>query len=503
MKKAPPASMCCLPTTREEMAEQGIEQLDVLLVTGDAYVDHPSFAAALLGRWLELHGYRVGIVAQPRWTTPEDVARMGRPRLLAGVTAGALDSLLAHYTAFRKRRSKDAHTPGGCSGARPNRATLVYAGLVRQAFPGLPLVLGGIEASLRRAAHYDFWTDRLRRPLLLDAKADLLACGMGERVLLELARRLDSSGGSSDRDHAGSGSALQRGPGGGPPAAWSGVPGTAFIGSEEELPPNASVLRLPSYEELLAEPRRLLRATLLLEEQVQREACWAVQACGDRSVIFAPPAAPLGEAELDRLYGLPFSRQAHPAYGGERIPALEMVRWSITAHHGCGGGCSFCSLALHQGRRIASRSRASILAEAEQMTLLPGFAGSISDVGGPTANMWGARCTADVCRMLQTSRNFVNTRLPDAPNLTELREYHGDRLPDSLVRVHDHLARAIPDIAGRQQTLQLSPPRLRLGSFQHPLPQHIQLHDAHRPLDAQDELVVHTAQIIHMILVTE
>lgn len=376
------------------MAAQGIDELDVLLVTGDAYVDHPAFGAALLGRWLAAHGYRVGIVAQPCWTTTEDVARMGRPRLFAGVSAGALDSLLAHYTAFRKRRSEDAYTPGGQPGARPNRASLVYAALVRQAFPGVPLVLGGIEASLRRATHYDFWSDRLRRSLLLDGKADLLACGMGERVVLELARRLEEQ-----PPPARPGAGPERGPGGRPPAAWAGLPGTAFVGDERDVPPGASLLRLPAHEQILAEPRLLLTATLALERQAQQGDCWALQPCGERTVVFAPPAAPLEPAELDELYALPFSRAAHPAYG-EPIPALEMVRWSITTHRGCGGGCSFCALALHQGRRIASRTPSSVLAEAERLARLPGFAGSITDVGGPTANMWAVRCTADpaACR---------------------------------------------------------------------------------------------------------
>ncbi|MBM4319639.1 MAG: YgiQ family radical SAM protein, partial [Deltaproteobacteria bacterium] len=354
-------------------------------------------------------GFRVGIVAQPRWQTTADVARLGRPRLYAGVSAGALDSLLAHYTVFRKRRGEDAYTPGGRSGARPNRATLVYAGLVRQAFPGLPLVLGGIEASLRRAAHYDFWSNRLRRPLLLDAKADLVACGMGERIALELARRLAEQDAGRDRSGPGGPDGRRRQESGGrPPPAWVGVAGTAFVGDEGDIPPGAPLLRLPSYEQLLADPRLLLPATLTLEEQVQRGDCWAIQQVGARAVLFAPPAAVLSGEEMDTLYNLPFSRAAHPDYT-EAVPALEMIRWSITAHRGCAGGCSFCALALHQGRRIASRSAASLLAEAERLTRLAGFSGSISDVGGPSANMWQTRCLGDPARCARRSCLFPDS----------------------------------------------------------------------------------------------
>jgi uncharacterized radical SAM protein YgiQ len=357
------------------MDRLGIRELDVLLVTGDAYVDHPSFGTALLGRWLGAHGFCVGIIAQPRWDGPEDLLRMGRPRLFAGASAGALDSLLAHYTAFRKKRSEDAYTPGGASGARPNRACIVYSGLLRRAFPGLPIVLGGVEASLRRAAHYDFWTDALRRSILFDAKADLLVYGMGERAALEIARRAEA--------------ALEKKSD--PGTALRGIPGTAFIGKEEDLPPGAQVLDLSSYEEILADGRALMPATLALEKQMMGEGLWAVQKHGQRQVIFAPPAEPLSTEELDRLYELPFARAPHPSYK-EPIPAMDMIRFSVTAHRGCAGGCSFCALALHQGRRIASRSRSSIEEEVRGLTRHPQWDGSVTDVGGPSANMWGARC---------------------------------------------------------------------------------------------------------------
>ncbi|HOX08787.1 MAG TPA: YgiQ family radical SAM protein [Planctomycetota bacterium] len=369
--------------SRAEMDRLGWTELDVLLVSGDAYVDHPSFGAALLGRWLVSNGFRTGIVAQPRWTGPDDLKVMGRPRLAAGVTAGALDSMLAHYTAFRKKRREDAYTPGGLAGARPNRACLVYAGLVKQAFPGLPVLLGGVEASLRRITHYDFWTDRLHRPILLDAKADVLLYGMAERGLLEVCRRLDA----------------------GRPPADPAVPGAAYIGSRAALPAGAEVVELPSHEEMLADPSRLLAAALAIERQVHQARAWAVQPVGGRALVLTPPG-PLETAELDRLYALPFTREPHPAYAGRTIPAADMIRASITSHRGCGGGCSFCTLSAHQGRTVRSRSADSIVAEAAAMAAAPGFSGSISDVGGPTANMWGAVCTGDPGRCRRSSCLF-------------------------------------------------------------------------------------------------
>ncbi len=375
-----------LPMSREETTRLGWDALDVLLVSGDAYVDHPSFGPALLGRFLVAHGFRTGIVAQPDWRTPDDVARLGRPRLYAGVTAGALDSLLAHYTAFRKKRSDDAYTPGGAAGARPNRACLVYANLVRQAFPGLPVVLGGIEASLRRISHYDFWSDSLRRSILLDAKADLVVYGMGERATVESARRIEA--------------ALAEGRE--PREALKNIPGTVFAGRAADLPEGAEIIELPSHEAILAEPKKLVEATLALERQVHRARAYATQDAVGRLVVLAPPAAPLETSELDALYALPFSRRAHPSYAAH-IPALTMIKDSVTSHRGCAGGCAFCALALHQGRRLRSRSRASILGEVRRMAGQPGFSGSVSDVGGPSANMWGGACTADPATCARSS----------------------------------------------------------------------------------------------------
>jgi len=397
-----------LPMTRSEMADLGWEELDVLIVTGDAYVDHPAFGAALLGRWLVDHGFRVGLAAQPDWRNPEAVAALGRPRLFAGVTAGALDSLLAHYTAFRKKRSDDAYTPGGRAGARPNRAAIVYANLVKQAFPGLPVVLGGLEASLRRAVHYDFWTDKIRRSILLDAKADLLIYGLAERTVLETARRLKDN----------------------PGASLKGLRGAVFAGDESDLPDGEKMVIWPSFEEIEADPEKLMAAALAQERHFHLADHWAVQKAGDRTLLFAPPAEPLSPDELDRLYSLGYARKPHPSYQAP-IPAAAMLAASINTHRGCGGGCSFCSLAEHQGRRVQSRSRASILAEARRLAGDPEFKGAITDVGGPSAGMWGAECLKqDGC--LRASCLFPDIcpffKVDHQANLDLLRDL--SRIPD-------------------------------------------------------------------------
>ncbi len=357
--------------TRREMEHLGWKKLDILLVSGSAYCDHPAFGEALLGRLLVARGYRTGVVAQPDWRSPEPLRVMGRPRLLVGVSAGALDSMVAHYTAFRRPRRDDPYAPGGKAGGRPNRAALVYANLCRQAFPGVPVVLGGVEASMRRAAHFDFWSDQMRRPLGLDAKADLLLYGMAERALVEAADRLDR-GDSLD-----------------------GIRGSVrTFNGEPALSRSARAEELPSFEAIQQDPTRLMEATLALEQQVHEgpDGPWVTQRVGERGVLLAPPAPALETADLDALYSLPFSRQAHPSYGDQEIPALDMIRFSVTAQRGCGGGCTFCSLSLHQGRYSGSRSRASVLAEVKEMTRHPTFRGTVSDIGGPTANLWGSRC---------------------------------------------------------------------------------------------------------------
>jgi len=373
--------MAFLYTTKREMRDGGLPQLDVILVSGDAYVDHPSFAAAMIGRALEAEGLSVGIIAQPDWTSVGDFRRLGRPRLFFGVTAGNVDSMLAHYTVARKLRRDDAYSPGGAAGLRPNRATIVYANRLREAWPGVPIVLGGIEASLRRLAHYDFWQDKVRRSILLDAKADLLVYGMGEPQVIEIARRLAE---------------------GEPVGQLDDIRGTVFERSSKDYSPPDHAVAIPSYEECAAETGKFVEAFRSIYYEQDPSAGRALaQPHGGRVVVQNPPAAPLSAEELDRLYELPFERRWHPAYdsaGG--VPALETVRFSIVSHRGCYGDCAFCALTFHQGRIVQSRSVASILREVEELKKLPEWRGVISDVGGPTANMYGTGCSrgAQHCR---------------------------------------------------------------------------------------------------------
>ena len=403
-----------LPMSREDMEKRGWSELDVLLVSGDAYVDHPSFGIPLLGRWLEAHGFKVGIVAQPRWDNIDDIARMGRPRLFAGVTSGAVDSMLAHYTAFRKKRHDDAYTPGGKAGARPNRAVSVYTSLIRRAFPALPVVAGGIEASLRRISHYDFWTDSLRKSLLPDAKLDLIVYGMGETAILECAQRLDAACTANFVDST---EFLPREE---VTAALAGIHGTArmvrMAEAAEMEKKGVEMVHLPSHAEIAATPAKLVEATLMLEKQVHHMKACALQPLDApvsdpekqaraRAVLLEIPATPLPSDQLDSLYSLPFTRRPHPSYR-EEIPAVEMMLTSMTCHRGCGGGCSFCSLALHQGRRITSRSKESLMEEARLMASRSDFTGSISDVGGPSANMWKAHCRLDPSKCRRSSCMF-------------------------------------------------------------------------------------------------
>jgi len=379
-----------LPMSRREMDQLGWDDLDILIVTGDAYVDHPAFGAALIGRWLVENGFRAGIIAQPAIDREEDITAMGRPRLFAGITAGAMDSMVAHYTAFRKKRHDDAYTPGGHSGLRPNRAVIVYANAVKRAFKGLPIVIGGVEASMRRAVHYDFWTDSIRRSILLDSKADLLIYGMAERAILETARKLKANEGEED------------------PASQilRGIKGTVYRAKDEnDLPDGVKQKKLSSYEEILKDRKNLMTATLAIEQQVLQGESWLTQTSDKRAVVIAPPADPLSCAEIDKLYSMPFARAPHPSYK-ESIPAEETTRFSITTHRGCVGGCSFCSLSFHQGRVVQSRSAESILSEVKSMTHDRRWRGRVSDVGGPTANMWGVSCGGDRTKCVRTSCLF-------------------------------------------------------------------------------------------------
>ncbi|MBI5381344.1 MAG: YgiQ family radical SAM protein [Opitutae bacterium] len=368
-----------LPMTQAEMAARGWQELDVLLVTGDAYVDHPSFGAAVIGRVLEADGWRVGIVAQPDWRSPAALQAMGRPRLFCGVTAGNLDSMLANYSAARHHRREDAYTENRAPGKRPNHAAVVYAQLCRQAFPGVPVVLGGIEASLRRVTHYDYWEDKLKPSILADAKADLLVYGMGEAAIREIARRL--AAGRVDLD---------------------GIRGTAVMLGAKATAAGAfgEHERLPSWEEL-QQDKNLLRTLTRQVERQENPYCGKrlVQFHGARAVVIEPAALPLGEAELDAIYELPFRKAPHPSYRGE-IPAFTMIKDSITVMRGCAGGCTFCAIGMHQGKFHASRSAASVQREVARMAATPEFRGTISDLGGPTANLYGCENgVEEACRV--------------------------------------------------------------------------------------------------------
>ncbi len=413
-----------LPMSRAEMDRLGWDSCDVVLVTGDAYVDHPSFGMAVIGRVLEAQGFRVGIIAQPDWTSVEPFRELGRPNLFFGVTAGNMDSMVNRYTADRKIRSDDAYTPGGKGGSRPDRSVLAYAQRCRQAWPEVPLILGGIEASLRRVAHYDYWSDKVRRSVLLDAKADLLVYGNGERQIVEIANRL-AAGETPEQITDVRGTAFMLAE---PRPQWTEIdsrdidrPGpltpppdpyaaqtpatcaqTAPAGGETQvvLAPRVrpdrqrSVVRMPAYEALRDDPVLYAHASRVLHlETNPGNARALVQRHGARDLWLNPPPLPLTTRELDRVFELPYTRLPHPAYGAERIPAYEMIRFSVNIMRGCFGGCTFCSITEHEGRIIQSRSEDSIVREIEAIRdSTPGFTGVISDVGGPTANMYRLAC---------------------------------------------------------------------------------------------------------------
>jgi len=360
-----------LPTTPEEMCQLGWKQADIILVTGDAYVDHPSFGVALIGRWLEKLGYKVAILAQPDWRSADAFRALGPPRLFWGITSGAIDSQFNDYASMGHRRKKDVYSPGACLELRPRRPLLVYAARVREAFKGIPVILGGLEASLRRLAHYDYIEDKLKKSVLIDAKADLLVHGMGERAIKEIAERLNRGGSISD---------------------LASIPGTAYpVRRGVVIPANA--VRLPSLSQQEDDPSLVMSAQKLYEAQAHPKGLPIIQDQQAGEIVVMPPAEPLSTAEMDNLYDAPFTRNWHPRYdrlGG--VPALEPIRFSITTHRGCFGGCSFCAIYFHQGKEISSRSIDSLLTEADCLTKHKQFRGTISDIGGPTANMYGMNC---------------------------------------------------------------------------------------------------------------
>ena len=366
-----------LPMTKQDMAERGWDTLDFIFVSGDAYVDHPSFGPAILCRLLEKHGYRVGIIAQPDWRGREDFCQLGRPRLAFLVSGGNMDSLLNKFTAAKRKRREDAYSPGGRTDCRPERAVTVYSNRLREIWPGVPVVIGGIEASLRRLAHYDYWTDSVRRSVLMDSGADLLVYGMGERQILEIAAEL----------HRGvSISAIQD------------VRGTCYRVPDFDCV--YDYLKLPSFDEAKDNKKAFAEAFKL--EYLEQDAIRGrklVQRNGEACVVQNPPALPLSEEEMDEIYDLPYLRTYHPRYEAEGgVPALREVQFSIVSHRGCFGGCHFCAIVSHQGRIIQRRSHASILREAAILTKLPGFKGYIHDVGGPTANFRRPSCDEQLAR---------------------------------------------------------------------------------------------------------
>lgn len=438
-----------LPMSREEMDQLGWDSCDVIIISGDAYVDHPSFGMAIIGRLLESQGFRVGIIAQPDWTNKEDFMRLGKPNLFFGVTAGNMDSMINRYTADRKLRHDDAYTPDNIGGKRPDRASLVYTQRCKEAYKEVPVILGGIEASLRRIAHYDYWSDTVRRSILVDAKADMLIYGNGERPLIEVAHRLAageniatiqdvrntavmrkealpewtgvdstrldkpgriepipnpygeslpcSDGSNSDRPNSDGATVVEA-------SDVTQQPQPITVRLAKPKPWEKTYVLLPSYEKVKADKVMYAHASRILHHETNPGCARALmQKHGDRYIWINPPAIPLSTEEMDSVFGLPYQRVPHPSYGKARIPAYEMIRFSVNIMRGCYGGCSFCSITEHEGRIIQSRSEASIVREIEEIRdKVPGFTGVISDLGGPTANMYMLRCTSP--RAEQTCR---------------------------------------------------------------------------------------------------
>ncbi|OCX94653.1 MAG: YgiQ family radical SAM protein [Pseudomonas sp. CO183] len=419
-----------LPMSREEMDQLGWDSCDIIIVTGDAYVDHPSFGMAIIGRLLEAQGFRVGIISQPDWHSKDDFMKLGEPNLFFGVAAGNMDSMINRYTADRKVRSDDAYTAGGLAGKRPDRASLVYSQRCKEAYKHVPVVLGGIEASLRRIAHYDYWSDKVRRSILMDATADILLYGNAERAIVEVAQRL-ARGEPVEAITDVRGTAFIRKDA---PEGWFEIDSTRidrpgkidkiinpYVNTQDlsacaiekdkgpQDDPNAArpvellphpklerdrtVIRLPSFEKVRNDPALYAHANRVLHlETNPGNARALVQRHDDRELWLNPPPIPLTTEEMDYVFAAPYARVPHPAYNGAKIPAYEMIRFSVNIMRGCFGGCTFCSITEHEGRIIQSRSHESILHEIEEMKNVPGFTGVVSDLGGPTANMYRLAC---------------------------------------------------------------------------------------------------------------
>ena len=384
-----------LPVCAADMEKRGWDSCDFIFISGDAYVDHPSFAVAILSRVLEAEGFKVGILAQPDWTDPEAFRLLGRPNLAFLISPGNIDSMVNHYTVNRKKRRQDAYSPGGQAGLRPDRASIVYTSMARQAYKGVPAILGGLEASLRRMGHYDYWSDKVRRSILLDSKADLVMYGMGETSMVEIARALQSGISAKDLHE---------------------IRGIVYPLSDRAALPDDAII-LPSFEEISS--RKEIYAESFLIQYRNTDPVTAktlAEPCSSRFVVQNPPAIPISREEMDRVYGLPYMRAAHPSYekrGG--VPALNEVEFSLVHNRGCFGGCHFCALTFHQGRVISSRSHESVLREAGILKALPGFKGYIHDVGGPTANFRKPSCSKQLKHGVCADRQCLT---PDpCPNL--------------------------------------------------------------------------------------
>jgi uncharacterized radical SAM protein YgiQ len=465
-----------LPMSRAEMELLGWDSCDVIIVTGDAYVDHPSFGMAIIGRVLEAQGFRVGIIAQPDWHSAHAFAALGRPNLFFGITAGNMDSMVNRYTADRRLRSDDAYTPGGLGGRRPDRSVIVYAQRAREAFRDVPIVIGGIEASLRRIAHFDYWSEKVRRSVLLDAKADLLVYGNGERQICELAHRLAAGESIHDiTDLRGTAFVRKALPAGwieidsahldapGPPsppvdpyAMNAGVPSARtaaacagastrpggekvvrFVRHVKNADRERSVIRMPAYEAVATDPVLYAHASRILHlESNPGNARALVQRHGAADVWLNPPPIPLTTKEIDWVYERPYARAPHPFYGKANVPAYKMIRFSVAIQRGCFGGCTFCSITEHEGRIIQSRSEESVLREIETVRdTVPGFTGVISDLGGPTANMYRLACKS---REIESACRRPSCVYPGiCPNLNT------DHAP--LIRLYRR-ARALPGV---------------------------------------------------------
>ena len=371
-----------LPTTKKEMELRGWDELDVILFSGDAYVDHPSFGAAVIGRLLEAQGLKVAIVPQPNWRDDlRDFKKMGKPRLFFGVSAGCMDSMVNKYTANKRLRSEDAYTPDGRHDMRPEYPTIVYTQILKKLWPEVPVVIGGIEASLRRLTHYDYWQDTVHKSILIESGADLLVYGMGEKPITELCRRMKEN-----------------------PVIPCDVPQTVYVvKGKQAIPPSISEkedIVLHSHEACLSDKKKEAENFRFIEEESNKyEAARILQHAGNSTVVVNPPYPPMTQGELDMSFDLPYTRLPHPKYKGKRIPAFDMIKFSVNLHRGCFGGCAFCTISAHQGKFIVSRSKESILKEVKAITEMPDFKGYLSDLGGPSANMYAMGGTdPDKCR---------------------------------------------------------------------------------------------------------